>query len=445
MSKKLITIHSLGLMIAFSSFVAGNAIAAGYQVWEQNAGGVGDYHAGGAAESDDATTTYYNPAGLVRIKKSQVVMGITGVDTNIRYKGTINDDTMYPSNLGYVEPQGGSFAAIPNFNMAVPINPKTVLGFSVVTPFGAQTMYDASSLLRYASTKTTLKTIDIGPSLGISLTDQLSVGTGIAAEYMRGEFEQYAGWIEPGPEPYFDSLSDNYGSDWSLAWHVGVLYQFTPNTRAGITYHSRVNHDLRGAGTLVGPIVGDAPNDEYRSSNFYTDMVAPATTMLSFYHDTLQNFSWEGTLTYTQWGAVNNLRLHNAAGLDPSGAGGYVPGSIIVTVPQHFRNTWNIAVGGGYKLSEEWKLKYGAGFDQSAVNTEYRNVQLPDSDKAAIATGLHYQPMKNIGLDAGWTHIFLRRANIDNVQPIGAETITTEGNVRSSANVIGLQMEYSFN
>ena len=48
------------ILIAFS----GTASAAAFQLWEQNASGLGTAYAGSAAVADNASTVFFNPAGM---------------------------------------------------------------------------------------------------------------------------------------------------------------------------------------------------------------------------------------------------------------------------------------------------------------------------------------------------------------------------------------------
>ena len=51
----------------------GSARAAGFQLIEQNASGLGNAYAGRAAAAEDASAVYFNPAGLTRLPRGQVV------------------------------------------------------------------------------------------------------------------------------------------------------------------------------------------------------------------------------------------------------------------------------------------------------------------------------------------------------------------------------------
>ncbi|MGB8299660.1 MAG: outer membrane protein transport protein, partial [Azonexus sp.] len=62
------------LATAFS----GAASAAAFQLWEQNASGLGTAYAGSAAVADNASTIFFNPAGMTQMPGIQLSAGVTG-------------------------------------------------------------------------------------------------------------------------------------------------------------------------------------------------------------------------------------------------------------------------------------------------------------------------------------------------------------------------------
>jgi long-chain fatty acid transport protein len=65
--RQLFKLMCIGGIIGLSS----NAFAAAFQLYEQDGASVGDYHAGRAAQANDASTVFYNPAGIIRLKNQQ--------------------------------------------------------------------------------------------------------------------------------------------------------------------------------------------------------------------------------------------------------------------------------------------------------------------------------------------------------------------------------------
>src|SRR5262249_24210 len=125
---------------------------------------------------------------------------------------------------------------------------------------------------RYHALKSSLKTISILPSLGFRVTDWLSLGAGMTAEHAKGTltsaidfgavceiFGKQSGLpagLCPGiglAPQQVDGGARVTGSDWGYGWHVGALFEPRADTRIGLTYHSRVDHDLSGHVTFDVP------------------------------------------------------------------------------------------------------------------------------------------------------------------------------------------------
>src|SRR5688572_9946762 len=52
--------------------MTGQAAASGFQLMEQNASGLGNAYAGQAAAAENASTIFFNPAGMTRLQGRQV-------------------------------------------------------------------------------------------------------------------------------------------------------------------------------------------------------------------------------------------------------------------------------------------------------------------------------------------------------------------------------------
>lgn len=421
--------------------LSSNAMAAAFQLWEQDGASIGSYHAGRAAEAPDASTAYYNPAGLIRIHNQQVVFALDPILTNFKFNGTIDVATAGLGSNGPIPgvAQGGGFNLIPSLNYAAPLNDTVVFGFSVVSPFGLETSYGNSSFVRYAATLTSLEVIDISPSLGIALNDKLSIGFGADIERARGEFDLVGGNPMLNSLMNLDTPSNNVGYSWGYGYHLGALYQFNEQTRVGLTYHSKVTHHLDGTSKFNGPLANNLDGGLQESTDLKANATLPATTTLSLFHTLNPMWDVMGTVAYTQWNVFSQLVLQNVAAIND----GQSSNSVQVVIPEHYRNTWNYSVGANYHASEQWMFRGGLGYDQSPARNSYRNLQLPDNDRIAVALGTHYQATKTLGFDAGWTHFFVMNGRINNLaQPVGDQTTITNGTTRASADVFGFQAKW---
>lgn len=424
------------------------ALASGFQLFEQNAVNMGDFTAGGAAIAEDASTAYYNPAGMVRIPNQQLVLSADGVITDIKFSGTNTWTSPLVPGFAYSQTQnniqGGNANIVPAAHYVAPMCDWLVLGFSAVVPFGLETSYPLSSALRYSATHTKLKTIDYSPSIGFKLNNQFSLGVGFDPVRLNVDLDSIAGLpTNPNNPALFDSRAENSASAWGYGWHAGALYQFCSKTRVGLAYHSKLNFDLKGDSRLAGPI---ANNGVFYSNVLQTNLTLPSSTTFSIYQDINPCWAADASVVYTQWSMFNkNLAIHNvqSATIDPI-THLFIPVLIDSVIPQHFRNTWRVAVGGIYKPTKCLLLRAGVGVDQTPTNNADRNARLPDSDRFATAIGAHYQATKTIGFDVGWTHIFERDTNISVPTVTGIQTSTAVGSYHNHVDLVGAQFTWDF-
>lgn len=58
----------------------------------------------------------------------------------------------------------------------------------------------------------------------------------------------------------------------------------------------------------------------------------------------------------------------------------------------------------------------------SKITNHTRNVRLLDGDRIGLAIGTHYQPTKAIGLDFGYTHLFIKNVAVNIITPTGSRS-----------------------
>ena len=371
--------------------------ASGFQLWEQDAASIGEFHAGYAAKANDASTSFYNPAGIPRIKNQQIIFSGAEAMSDFKYDGTISVTGLKVGEPQPVVAQGGASAFIPSLHYIAPLTEKLGFGFSVVAPFGSKIDYGRSTYMRYAVVQADLKVVDVSASLGYQVTDKISVGAGVDVQPMHARFDQVG---VNGDDSDTDSTTKL--NDTAYGGHLGALYQYAPNGRVGISYHTQVVHHLTGTSDFAGPLtVSFNEGKPLSSPNANTNMTMPAYTAISIYQEVHPKIALMGSAIYTQWNVIKQIILNDVAGINE-----FTPSvGIQVYDPQYFRNTWNVSVGANYFVSEKGTLRAGIGYDQTPTNDTYRNVLLPDNNRYAIALGGHYRQRKqSVSTWAG--HIF---------------------------------------
>ncbi len=438
-------VSSISLLIFIHS-----ANASGLQLFELTGILAGNAGAGDAARADDASTSFLNPAGLSYLKHQQLVFNMVGLKLDTTFTGQsqwfISKVPKFNSGQQPVHATGGSFNLIPSFYYALPINTHWGFGFNVTGPFGLSIDYSPQGFQRYSVIHAKLITIDISPSIGLRLTDKFALGIGIDAQRLVGQMQVIAGI--PVKDFYgrldkFDSIIENVFSDTAYGWHAGLLYQLLPNTRLGLSYHSKFNHHATGTSTITGPLAN--LNDDHQGTRTSTTLnlalTLPAYTTLSFYHILNPDLSVSTSLTYTQWSSFKEIVIHNIAAVE----GNLIPipsNQVTVTIPQYFHDTWRFALGVDYILNRHWTLRAGAGYDQSPVNSAYRNLLIPDSNRYIMSGGVHYSFNDKLQLALGWTHYFMQKGAIDTLQTMGSGSLYNQGFSKNAGNVFGLQLNW---
>ncbi|MFN7098360.1 MAG: OmpP1/FadL family transporter, partial [Gammaproteobacteria bacterium] len=333
-----------------------------------------------------------------------------------------------------------------------------VAALSLVVPFGLSSNFPDDSVVRYSATTSKIADIDLTPSLGVKITNKFSVGAGIDFEHVDAELAQEVGLGTLGPilglPADTDTNSDNNASNWAIGWHAGVLYQFTPATRVGLAYHSKVSVDLNGDSDFKGPLASVATAnaaDEIKSNNAETTIDLPSTTSLSLYHDVNARWAVMGTLNYTTWSVFKNIPLENLAGVQQATIAQILAGSppllpttsLSANVPQDFHNSWRLATGVNYHMTDKWMWRFGFGIDQDPTSNADRNVRLPDADRYNVAVGAHYQLNKKLGFDAGWTHLFIADGIVNSGQTVAQQFTYVNGTTSNTANIYGLQLTWN--
>lgn len=471
MRKPIKTMANLAVLAMMTSHAAH---AGGFSLYtESSAAAIGNFGAGIAAEGADASIGWYNPAGLVLIKEQQVLLGGVGVFPSTQLTGSSTFTTASLPQYNYTQIfsglQGGENALVPSLHYALPLGDRAVFGLSIVSPFGLSTNYSEGSPVRYAATRSQFETVDVSPELGGKLTDNFSVGLGLDLQYARVTFNRmigaptllqgFAAIDEPVTPTTLDSESNNSGDSFAVGFHAGVMYRFDDNhSRIGLNYQSAMGHQFFGHSQLTGRLAdpeldGNSlatgnPNAKFTSDALYSnDIDLPQIVTLSGYQDINAKLAILGSVVYSGWSSFKTITLNNVAvgTLNPNGDGSSIQTTLNSRTLEDYRNTWRFALGANYRVSDQWMMRVGGGYDQTPTVTAERDVRLPDSDRFALSIGAHYQMRPNLGFDAGYTYLFaVNDATVNNTQAIGStSTYNVNAISKNHAQLVGLQVVWT--
>jgi long-chain fatty acid transport protein len=415
----------------------GSASAAGFQLLgEQNASGIGNAGAGSAAVAENASTIFYNPAGMTQLRDREMSVGGTLVKTNFEFSNNGSDaGALGASGNGG---NGGALGLVPNAYLSWALAKDVYVGLGVGAPFGLKTEYDNPWIGAAQSVSFDIKTMNLNPSIAWRANEWVSLGFGVNlqrvdAEYIRAAATSTAGTA--GSTVKLE-LSDN-----AWGWNAGALFTLDPATKLGVSYRSAIKHETTGDISISsnGP-ASDATTAGLiaagLASNARATIKLPATFILSLAHKLDDRWELLGDASWTGWSSIPKVDVMRTSGI--------LNGGNAQTLDTDFRDTWRFAMGANYKLNDAMKLKMGVAYDQTPVrDAEHRLVSLPDNNRTWLSAGVQWKPSKLTTVDVGGAYLYLKDADINNDQRSAARGLV-KGTYKDSAFLLGAQFSMAF-
>lgn len=421
MSKRVLK-TSLALAIAATS---SHSFASGFAINEQSVSGMGTAFAGRSSSADDATTVFGNPAGMSRLKREQISAGAaliyarTDIDNASGLPGGSNDGDMVP------------VVAAPMGYYVKPLDDNWTFGLGMYVPFGLITDYESGFAGRYYGDRSEVRVITLQPTLSYRFNDHLSIGFGPTINRIDGELTSAT--LNPVTPGFNDGKVKIKGDDTALGYNIGFLFEVTPQTRFGLTYHSMVDYKLEGDTQITGSGFGPFSGSEYDAS---LKLKTPESVDLSITHELNDRWTVYAGSTWTRWSRLEEIRVDNKgvpAPLAPS------LGSIVEE--QNWHDTWAHAVGAAYKLNKQWTLRAGLAVDQSPTNNVDRSPRIPTGDRKILSLGAAWSPNDDMTIDVAYSYLKEDDADIDHVSATRGAYSST---YKNSAHGLGAQVTYRF-
>lgn len=402
-----------------------SANAAGWQLNDFSVAGLGRAYAGGGVVGDDYSALAYNPAGMT--------LGGTGVQAGISVIQLHADVTgEYPAGSGKRDSTNVNVTTeVPNFFAQYKVNDRVAVGFGVYVPFGLAIEYPKDWIGTDHGIDSELAVIDYSTAVAVKATDKLSLGLGIFARNANVDLTSST-TLASGMK--FENEFDL--DDWGWGLHVGAMYEFTKNTRLGVSYRSRSQHKIKGDFDFLKGATGSGAG----TYDATLPMDAPEQVQLSGYHKLNDKIGLSAGAKWTRWTRFDALTIHTS---NPSPLAQ-------VEVAQRWKNAWNFSLGMDYYHSENWTFRTGIGFDESPVpNSHERTTAIADNDRWEIALGASYK-QNAWTFDMGYMFLYLphysvhnNRHNLSN-QQINPSIKQIDARYHTTAHVLGLQVQYSF-
>jgi long-chain fatty acid transport protein len=444
------------------------ASASGFALLEQSASRLGTAFAGTAAAADDASTVFYNPAGLTLLAEKQPQMQVLVVASGIDIGSTFsnrNSQAALGQPLGGNGGDAGGWNAVPAAYLALPINSDLAFGLGLNAPFGLKLEYENDWLGRFQSLKSEIKTYNVNPALSWRLNPHLTLGFGLNYQRLQAELTNAvdytavvgqglqqlvaAGQLPAAAVPGLIAANAGLsgttgvrGDDSAWGFNAGAMFEFSPDTRIGLAYRSSLTYTVDGsvhfaAPTATNPVgagiiaAASASGGALSTGPVSVDLELPDIATASFYHR-VGRFELLADVAWTGWSSLKELRIVRDTG------------TVLSVTPELWEDTWRYALGATYEVSKEWKLRGGVAFDESPVPDSTRTTRLPDAERKWVAAGVQWQPSEAMQLDLGYAHLFSSDVGLDQDDGNATAFGLVNGKQASDVNIVSLQLGYKF-
>ncbi|EAS64800.1 outer membrane protein transport protein [Photobacterium angustum] len=403
----------IGLALSNQSY------AAGYQVSEHSAAGLGRAYAGDAAFADTAAVLARNPAAMTLFKHAEVSTVASVVIPSV---------DIYDHSFDQGAKNIAPVSFVPAGYYIQPINDKVAVGLALFSNYGVTTKYPNDFNAGSLAGKTSLETFNFNPNIAYRLNPHFSIGGGVSLVYANAEFDRRLGALSlavPNSQPS-DNAINLKGTSWGWGWNIGALYELDQNNRFGLSYRSQVNLNFDGDFTdYLGPITGK-PNNTVTAN---LALPLPAIAEFSGFHQLNSQWAISYSLQWTQYNKFKEIRATSSQ-CKPGFNG---QAGTCLLKKENYKDTYRWAVGTTYTMNDEWTLRYGFALDQNAGQA---TLSIPDTDRYWYSAGATYHFNPDLSVDMGLSYIHSKKITFveDN------STFTSRG----KAYLAAAQLNYRF-
>ncbi len=439
--------------------------ASGFALLEQSASRLGTAFAGTATAADDATTVYFNPAGMTALRQPEGVVSASGIGIASEFR---NDSSVaaFAQPLGGNGGDAGAWNLVPAAYFVLPVGDTLAFGFGVNAPFGLKLVYDEGWIGRFQALHSEIKTYNFNPSVAWRVSERISLGLGVNYQRLDAELTNdvnysaviaqgvqqlvLAGQISPATGNAVIAANAGRsgrarvrGDDHAWGFNVGALFNLTDDTRLGLAYRSSIDYTVEGSIAFAAPAGADpisigiiaaasAPGGPLSTGAANVDLELPDTATLSLQHDFGNKFAVLADVAWTGWSSVQELRIVRDSGVTAS------------LTPERWSDTWRYALGATYAMSDRITLRGGVALDETPVPDATRTPRLPDTDRTWLAIGARWQPSPSLLMDFGYAHLFSDTVPLDENAGNVAASALLNGRQHSDVDIVSAQLVYRF-
>ncbi|MCB1984183.1 MAG: outer membrane protein transport protein [Burkholderiales bacterium] len=411
---------------------------------------LGHAFSGAPTNLEDGSMVFFNPGAMNHVSGKLLSFSGYVAIPSARFQDSASQ--LSPL-LGGAPLQGGNggdspgTVLIPNFYYVQRLSERIAVGLGVNIPFGMQSSYHSDWKGRYQALDSEFVTVNFNPAASFKLTETLSVGAGFDVQYLKSKLTnaidfgticlQATNPAVCAGQGLLPQMADGHvslkGDSVGVGYNIGVFYAPNIKTRLGVSYRSKVHHNVRGDANFTVPdnAVLLTQNNVFVDNRAKTSVTLPDNVMFGVYRQLNSYWAVTADAMWTRWSHIQELRTQFSSA-QPDDA------QVL-----KWKDTWRLGFGVSYSpIINKMTLRTGFAYDESPVpESTYRSPRIPDNDRYWLTAGISYAVFKNINLHAAYAHLFISDAAVNRTGTTGDQLV---GKFSEHINIVGLQLDWRF-
>jgi len=352
------------------------------------------------AVADDPSALFWNPAGMAfqTDEGMQIMLGVILIQPEQVFTGM----SPYPGD-GYTVSQIDQTFPPAHFFVGIPVNERLEVSFSLTSPFGLGTQWDAEYLGRFQSIKADLMVFDLGLSMAYQLSEKFAFGIGVDYMYTTIELSRHIGVINPYDQRLTDVAeaelkSEGVNAAW--AWNAGLLWKVGNGFQVGALYRSDFTVSGDGKANFTQIPTGYADLDGMLGTIFPFEESVPIEATIAFPDFWTVGLAWQnekwtfsGQYGVMGWSAFQELPIIFPENPEFSGV-----------MREEFEDAAQWRVGMEWRAGKRWAFQLGYLEDETGQPIEAMSPLLADADRTSYSVGLSYYTNR-FRLDLGYEYV----------------------------------------
>ena len=463
----------------FAALLTTTAIAhaGAFGIREQSATAQGESFAGVAAGSGGLSSMFWNPAtitmtpGIQSEAHGSIIIPYANIEPDFATRSEIAGlgSTIVPvpptgplaGRLGSFGPFGsapldsgniGQTALVPSSYASYQISDRVWLGLSVNGPFGLVTKADPFWAGQIYGRSSRVFTLNATPTIGVKLTDWLSIGAGVQVQYMDvnlsravpapiglSTFQRNALLARGATLAQINQLNASIagltavsllapsgrikGDDINVGYMLGATLTPWVGTEIGVGFRSSINHELEGS---ISPALGLV--EPVRAPVNLPEIVTIGLSQqVGAQWKFLAGYEW------TNWSRIKDIPIVNK-----------LDGEVETTLNFRYRDGHFYSLGAEYQWSPWFTLRAGVAYEVSPITNRTRSVNIPDNDRVWASIGLGYKLSEKLSFDASYSHIFVKSSPVRLVpgNPQFVDPLFFTGGAKPTVDIVSLAIKY---